>query len=76
MTPTSPPTTPPARLYTTQEVAARLKVSARWIRDHATRRAPKLPVVKFGKLLRFRPADIDRFINSQRDDHRGKGRRN
>ena len=43
-------------------VAKRLGVSERWVRDHATRRFPKLPVVKLGPLLRFRSADVDEFV--------------
>jgi excisionase family DNA binding protein len=73
--PTATPPSPPYRLYNAEEVAERLGVSKRWVRDHATRRAPKLPVVKLGTLLRFRSADIDRFINSQREDHCGPNRR-
>lgn len=55
-------------------VAKRLGVSERWVRDHATRRFPKLPVVKLGPLLRFRSADVDEFVERQRDDHSGTKR--
>jgi excisionase family DNA binding protein len=55
-------------------VATRLGVSERWVRDHATRRFPKLPVVKLGPLLRFRSADVDEFVERQRDDHSGTRR--
>jgi hypothetical protein len=34
------------------------------VRDHATRRHPKIPVVKLGPLLRFRQEDIEHFLNS------------
>src|SRR5438094_5080757 len=44
-------------LLTPQEAAAVLKVSER------TLRRLKLPRVKFGKQYRYRPADIDGFIN-------------
>jgi excisionase family DNA binding protein len=53
------------RLYTPQEVAERLGVSERWVRDHATRRNPRIRVVKLGPLLRFREADIAAFISAQ-----------
>jgi hypothetical protein len=53
------------RLRTLDEVAAQLGVSKAWVRDHATRRNPRIPVVRFGgqrAVLRFRPQDIERFI--------------
>jgi excisionase family DNA binding protein len=53
------------RLYTPQEVAERLGVSERWVRDHATRRSPHIRVVKLGPLLRFREADIAAFVAAQ-----------
>ncbi len=64
------------RLLNAQEVADRLGVSDRWVRDHATRRSPKLPVIKLGSLIRFAPEDIDAFLEDQRDDHSGTKRRN
>ncbi|PSH02777.1 MAG: hypothetical protein CXZ00_15745 [Acidobacteria bacterium] len=63
------------RLLNAQQVAERLGVSERWVRDHATRRAPRLPVVKLGPLVRFRIADVNDFVERQRDDHSGTGRR-
>jgi hypothetical protein len=56
-------------LTTAEHVAKRLAVSERWVRDHATRRSPRLPVVKLGSLLRFRPEDVEHFIDKQRNDH-------
>jgi excisionase family DNA binding protein len=53
------------RLYTPQEVADRLGVSERWVRDHATRRNPRIRVVKLGPLLRFREVDIAAFVATQ-----------
>lgn len=44
------------------EVAKWLGVSVAWVRDHATRKSPRLPAVKAGKLLRFRPVDVRGFI--------------
>jgi excisionase family DNA binding protein len=61
-------------LATAIQVAKRLGVSERWVRDHATRRSPKLPVVKLGSLLRFRQEDVDAFIARQRSDHSGTSR--
>lgn len=54
------------RLLTPQEVATRLGVSGRWVRDHATRRFPRIPALKLGPLLRFRSADIDDFLSENR----------
>jgi Helix-turn-helix domain len=44
------------------EVAKWLGVSSGWVRDHATRKTPRLPVIKIGKLLRFQADDIRDFI--------------
>jgi excisionase family DNA binding protein len=54
-------------LLTPHQVASRLQVSPSWVRDHATRKLPKIPSVKVGKLLRFKIEDIDQFIHEQRD---------
>src|SRR5438874_1117503 len=53
---------PSERLLTPQEVADRLGVSQRWVRDHATRRWPKITAVKLGSLLRFRWRDVEDFL--------------
>jgi excisionase family DNA binding protein len=51
-----------ARLLTPQEVAERFGVSQRWVRDHASRRSPRIPAVRLGSLLRFRLADVEDFL--------------
>lgn len=54
------------KLLTIEEVAKQLATSKAWVRDHATRRSPRIPVVRMGgkrALLRFRPADVEAFIN-------------
>ena len=59
--------TPGQRLLTLEDVADLLGVSKAWVRDHATRRSPRIPVVRFGErraVLRFRPQDIEQFISS------------
>jgi excisionase family DNA binding protein len=58
----------PDRLLTVEDLAARLQVSSAWVRDHASRKQPRLPVVRVGKMLRFRGDEIDRWImdHSQR----------
>ena len=55
------------RLLTLDDVAGMLGVSKAWVRDHATRRSPRIPVVRFGDrraVLRFRLQDIEQFIAS------------
>ncbi len=52
-------------LLTPEQVARRLRVSSRWVRDHATRRLPRIPAVDLGARLRFRQADIEEFIKNQ-----------
>ena len=47
------------------EVAKWLGVSSAWVRDHATRKSPRIPAVKIGKLLRFRAADVKDFIRDR-----------
>jgi len=54
-----------AALATPADVARTLQVSAAWVRDHATRKQPRLPSVKVGKLLRFRPEEIEDWIRKQ-----------
>lgn len=63
--PGAEPFTLQERLYTPQEVADRLGVSERWVRDHATRRNPRIRAVKLGPLLRFREADVAAFVATQ-----------
>lgn len=53
-------------LLTAKDLALELGVSQAWVRDHCTgRRSPALPVIRLGDrkaVLRFRRADIDRFL--------------
>jgi len=52
-------------LMTLEQVAQVLGVSKAWVRDHATRRNPRLSVVRFGDkraVLRFRSEDVQKFI--------------
>jgi excisionase family DNA binding protein len=50
------------RLLTARDVARLLGVSAGWVREHATRKQPRLPAVRLGRLHRFRQSDIEEFI--------------
>ena len=56
----------PTNLLTVGDVARILNVSPTWVRDHGTRRQPRLPALKMGKLLRFRPEDIAQFLEDVR----------
>lgn len=52
-------------LFTVDDLARLLRVSPAWVRDHATRKQPRLPVVRVGKLLRFRPQAVEQWIREQ-----------
>ncbi len=52
------------RLLGPADVAKWLGVSSGWVRDHATRKEPRLKAVKVGKLLRFRPEDVEDFLRT------------
>ena len=51
-------------LLTPEQVAERLSVSVDWVRDHSSRKAPRLPVIRLGGgpgrkgLLRYRASEI------------------
>ncbi len=59
----SPAAAPPG-LVDTFETARRLGVRPRHVRDAVA--AGRLPVVRIGRLLRFRPGDIDAFTAANR----------
>src|ERR1035441_7895739 len=55
-------------LWTPEQVARRLNVSPDWVRDHSSRKDPRLPVIRLGGglgragLLRYRASQIEKFI--------------
>lgn len=49
-------------LLNARQVAVRLGVSERWVRDHTTRRWPRIPGVKLGPMMRYRRKDVDAFM--------------
>jgi hypothetical protein len=51
-------------LHTVAQVADMLQVSEAWVRDHSTRKQPRLKCVKVGKLLRYRLEDVEEFIKT------------
>ena len=57
--------TPYERLLTPREVGNWLGVSDRWVRDHSTRRMPRIKAIKLGSLLRFRCLDVQEFLADQ-----------
>ena len=61
----------PEKLLTPQQIPEWLHVSPAWVLDHASgRRRPRLPSVKLGKVVRFRPEEVEMFI---KDCDRVKG---
>jgi hypothetical protein len=56
-------------LLTPEQVAERLSVSIDWVRDHSSRKNPRLPVIRLGGgpgrkgLLRYRATEIEEFIS-------------
>jgi hypothetical protein len=50
------------RLMNARQVAAKLSVSERWVRDHTTRRSPRIRGLKMGSLMRYRLADVEAFL--------------
>jgi len=65
------------RLLNAREVAAKLGVSERFVRDHTTRRLPRIPGVRLGKLIRYRSCDVDLFmaeLRMQTPSHRSSHR--
>lgn len=53
-----------ALLLTEAEAAARLSVCERTLRKE--RQAGRLPYIKFGRAIRYAPADLESFIESAR----------
>lgn len=49
-------------LLEASEVAKWLGVSEQWVREHGTKREPRLNSIRVGRLLRFRREDVEDFI--------------
>ena len=58
-------------LLTPEQVAKWLNTSIDWVWDHSSRKAPLLPVIRFGEgtgrsgILRYRASKIEEFITEQ-----------
>ena len=52
-------------LMNTKDVAKKLGVSENWVYSHLRTRKPLLPHVRLGGNIRFREADIDKWIEEQ-----------
>jgi helix-turn-helix protein len=68
-------------LLTPEQVARRLNVSPDWVRDHSSRKNPRLPVIRLGGgpgragLLRYRASQIEKFLEEmERLSGRNPGR--
>ena len=55
----------PLSLLTLDELAAHLRLSQRTIRRLVAAR--RLPCIRFGRQLRFDPADVFRFVSARKD---------
>jgi hypothetical protein len=68
-------------LWTPEQVAERLNVSPDWVRDHSSRKEPRLPVIRLGGglgragLLRYRASQIEKFIEEMECRSRRNARR-
>ncbi len=57
-----------SQLLTVKEVAARLRVTPDCI--YRLSRRGEIPSLRFGRKVRFKAADLDEFLNSQRQERR------
>jgi predicted DNA-binding transcriptional regulator AlpA len=57
------------RFLTSRQVAQWLNVSEAWVRDHSTRKQPRLPVMRIGGVVRFRESDLRLFIEKYASAH-------
>ena len=55
--------------YTVEELAERWGMKPGWVRDHATRKSPRIKVRKFGRFLRFHYGDVVHFEEQIIQDH-------
>jgi excisionase family DNA binding protein len=58
------------RLLTPEEAAARLVVTPRWLKEAAAR--GDVPGIKLGKFWRFDDADLDAWLEAERERARAR----
>jgi hypothetical protein len=49
--------------FTVKDLSAEWGISEGWIRDHATRKQPRIKGRKFGKFIKFHRDDIKTFLD-------------
>jgi excisionase family DNA binding protein len=54
-------------IYTTKEVAAFIKVSAKTVGNPVWRRSVGLPAIRLGRELRFRESDVKKCLEGRRE---------
>lgn len=57
-----PPSKRQDKFLTAKELSAWLNVSESWVRDHSTRKQPRLPVLRIGGVVRFSESAVQTFI--------------
>lgn len=62
-------------LLNVKQVCQRLNMSPQWVYNHLDRCEPRLPFVRFGSAVKFKPTAIDRFILQQENAPRRRKRR-
>jgi excisionase family DNA binding protein len=54
-----------SKLMNVEEAAKYLGVSKQWVYDHSSRKEPKIPCVKIGNNVRFRPESLTQWVESR-----------
>jgi hypothetical protein len=55
----------PEQLLMPEDVARWLGAKRKWVIDHTSRYEPIIPHLRLGKAIRFRRADVERFLSRQ-----------
>ncbi|NLS92479.1 MAG: helix-turn-helix domain-containing protein [Planctomycetaceae bacterium] len=62
----------PAELLNTEQAAARMGLQPQTLCVWRTTGRYSLPYIRCGRLIRYRPEDIDAFLDSRRQTHTGQ----
>lgn len=66
----------PSQILTLDELAARLKISKRWVYEKSRRRClDPLPVIRIGRYLRFNWLDVSEWLRQHSNAIAPSGRR-